>query len=104
MTIPVKLQFDECDGSITFPVRVLPRASRSEVVGLHDGALKIRIAAPPVDGAANDELVRALAKALELTQSEVAILRGHTGRSKVIRVPDRCAKQLARLVSELATE
>ena len=104
MTTPAKLHLEERDGWITFSVRVVPRASRSEVVGLHDGALKIRIAAPPVDGAANAELVRALAKSLGVSQSEVEILRGHTGRSKAIRVSDRCAKQLARLVSELATE
>ena len=52
----------EKDGSITFSVRVVPRASRSEIVGEHDGALKIKLAAPSVDGAANAEPHKATRK------------------------------------------
>jgi uncharacterized protein (TIGR00251 family) len=59
-------------GSVTIDVRVIPRASRSEVVGLHDGALKVRLAAPPVDGAANAELIKLLAKKFGVAKSEVS--------------------------------
>jgi uncharacterized protein (TIGR00251 family) len=87
----------EADGGITFSVRVVPRASRTGIAGLIDGALKVRIAAPPVDGAANEELIRGLAKLLELPMREVEIVRGHTGRSKLVRVPSHCAARLAEL-------
>lgn len=54
------INYSEKDGTLTFNVRVVTRASRSEIVGEHDGALRVRIAAPPVEGAANEELVRLL--------------------------------------------
>jgi uncharacterized protein (TIGR00251 family) len=99
MSTTAKLEVVEHDGRLTFSVRVLPRASRTEVVGLYDGAMKLRLAAPPVDGAANGELIRVLAKALEISQNQVELLRGQTGRLKVVRVPSRCRDRLTRLVS-----
>ncbi|MCA1626253.1 MAG: DUF167 domain-containing protein, partial [Acidobacteria bacterium] len=56
------IQFSEKNGSIIFNVRVVPRASKSEIVAEHDGMLKVRIASPPVDGAANEELIKLLSK------------------------------------------
>lgn len=73
-------------GTIRLRVRVQPRASRTEVVGEHDGALKVRVAAPPVDGDANRELVRFLAKALGLASSQVRLVSGATGRSKTLEI------------------
>ncbi|GAA4094952.1 DUF167 domain-containing protein [Nocardioides kongjuensis] len=70
-------------------VRVQPGASRTGVAGAAgvDGAeLKIRLASPPVDGRANDELVRWLAKELGVPRSAVSLVRGATSRSKVVRV------------------
>jgi uncharacterized protein (TIGR00251 family) len=67
-------------------VRVVPRASRSEVVGEFDGALRVRIAAAPVDGAANDELIKLLAKKFEVPRMAVRIIRGVSSRSKQVRV------------------
>lgn len=67
-------------------LRIQPRASRTEIVGPHDGALKIRLAAPPVDGEANAELVRFLAKTLGVPKGAVTIESGGTGRRKRIRV------------------
>jgi hypothetical protein len=63
-----------------------PRASRSEVVGEHDGALKIRLSAPPVDGAANTELCAFLAKQFGTSKTQVEIETGHTSRRKRVRV------------------
>ena len=71
---------------VEIAVRVQPRASRSEIVGVHDNALKVRVKAPPVEGAANDELTKLLAKKLKVPRSSVEVVRGHTARSKRIRV------------------
>jgi len=67
-------------------VRVVPRTSRSEIVGFHDGALKIRLAAAPVDGAANAELIKLLAKKFGVAKSDVSIASGETSRTKRIRI------------------
>lgn len=80
------IEFSEKDDAITFSVRVVPRASKSEIVGEHDGALKVRIASPPVDGAANEELIRLLAKTFDVSKSAVEVVSGHTSKSKQVRV------------------
>jgi uncharacterized protein (TIGR00251 family) len=72
--------------TITFEVRVIPRSSKSEVVGLVNGILKIRLTSPPVDGAANAELVRLLAKTFSVAKRDVAILSGETSRNKKIAI------------------
>lgn len=73
-------------GGVELALQVQPRASRTEIVGPHGGALKLRLAAPPVDGEANDELIRFLAKALGVPKSAVEIVSGATGRRKRVRV------------------
>jgi uncharacterized protein (TIGR00251 family) len=64
------------------------RASKSEIVGLHGTPprLRIRIAAPPVDGEANEELIRFLSKFLKLSKSQITIHSGHTGKFKEIHI------------------
>jgi uncharacterized protein (TIGR00251 family) len=64
----------------------VPRASRSEVVGEHGGVLRVRISSPPVDGAANTEVIRLLAKTLGVSRSDVAIVSGQTSRTKQLRI------------------
>ncbi|MBQ0935511.1 DUF167 domain-containing protein [Ideonella paludis] len=64
----------------------VPGAKRTEVVGLHDGALRLRLAAPPVDGKANDEIVAWLAQSLGLPRRDVQLLRGLTSRRKQIQI------------------
>jgi uncharacterized protein (TIGR00251 family) len=81
-----ELRIAEQDGAVTFEVRVAPRSSRNRVVGVHEGALKVALTAPPVDGAANDALRKLLAKALGVAKSEVEIVRGDRARIKVLRV------------------
>jgi uncharacterized protein (TIGR00251 family) len=93
------LELTERDGWIIFSVRVVPRSSRTVIAGVHDGQLKVRVAAPPVDGAANEELIRGLAKALELPARAIEVLRGQTGRSKQLRVPADCAPRLRKLAA-----
>lgn len=80
------IKFTEKDGAVTFAVKVQPRASQSEVIGALDGALKVRLAAPPVDGAANEELVKVVAALFGVAKSKVEIRAGATGRQKVVRV------------------
>lgn len=74
------------EGGVELLVLVQPRASRTKVVGEHDGRLKIALAAPPVDGEANDALVAFLAEALGVTRSAVELIDGATGRRKRVRV------------------
>lgn len=70
-------------------ILVQPRASRSEIVGPHGDALRVRLAAPPVEGAANEELVRLLAREYDVSRSAVELVKGATGRRKVVLVRGR---------------
>jgi uncharacterized protein (TIGR00251 family) len=65
---------------------VIPNARRSEWAGLHDGALRLRLAAPPVDGAANQALLRWLAKDLGVRQADLELISGHSTRRKRVAV------------------
>ena len=85
-------------GAAVLEVLVQPRASRTRVVGEHDGRLKIQLAAPPVDGEANAALVAFLAERLGARKADVAIARGETGRRKTVRVAGASA---ARCVAAL---
>lgn len=73
-------------GGVVLELLVQPRASRTRVLGEHDGRLKIALAAPPVEGEANAALVEFLAGALGVRKAAVTILRGETGRRKTVRV------------------
>ena len=74
------------DAGITLRVRVQPRASKDALSGERDGALVVRLTAPPVEGAANEALARTLAKALGVAPSAVRVVSGATGRNKVVSV------------------
>jgi len=74
------------DGQLVLRVQVVPRASRSEVVGEHNGALRVRLAAPPVEGAANEELIHVLAKTFKVPRGAVTILSGQNGRLKQVSI------------------
>ena len=83
--------------SLRFSVRVQPRASRSEIVGLHGDALKVRLAAPPVDGAADEALIELLADALGIARSAVRIIAGSTSRGKIVEVDGANVENVGRL-------
>lgn len=93
------IRYIERDGEIVFTVRVVPRASRSSVAGEHDGALKVRVAAPPVDGAANEELIRCLARLFGVPARNVEITGGQTAKLKQIRVKGASREQLETIVA-----
>ena len=80
------IEYSVKNGQLQIRVQVVPRASRSEVVGEHNGSLRVRIAAPPVDGAANEELIRVLAKKFSVSRNAVKILSGQHGRTKQVGV------------------
>jgi len=71
---------------ITLALRVQPRASRDEVAGIHGDRLKVRISAPPVDGAANRHLCRYLADLFDVPAASVRLVRGESGRDKTVEV------------------
>lgn len=80
-------------------VHVQPRASRSEVVGTHGAALKVRLLAPPVDGAANDALVALLAEKLGVPRRDVRIVQGATSRAKVVEIDGTTADAVRALAT-----
>lgn len=74
------------DLSATFSVRIQPRASNNGISRMEDGSLKIRLTAPPVDGAANEALVKFLSDTLSVSKSQVEIVSGHTSREKRVKI------------------
>jgi uncharacterized protein len=77
---------NETPHGVELRVRAVPRASKNEIQGVHDGALKIRLTTPPVDGKANQALIRFLSKTLKLPASQIEFLRGETSRHKTLRI------------------
>ena len=84
-------------GAVRFEVRVQPRASRTELAGLHGGVLKVRVAAPPVDAAANRALIAFLAECLGIARRSVRIVAGETSRTKVLEADGVTPEQIASL-------
>jgi len=93
------IQSTENAGGLIFSVRVVPRASKSEIVGEHDGVLKVRIASPPAGGAANVELIKVLSKRFGVAKSAVEILSGHASKQKQVRVGGINQRDLLNLIS-----
>ena len=72
--------------SATVSVRVVPRSANEGVAGFEGGVLRIRLNAPPVEGKANDALVRFLAKAVGVPKSRITLVTGEKGRNKIVRI------------------
>jgi uncharacterized protein (TIGR00251 family) len=88
----------EAQGSVTFAVRVVPRSSRNQIVGVEGGALKIKLTAPPVEGAANAALIEFVAEWLGVRRSAVLIVSGDKARNKLVRVSGVTREQVLRKV------
>ena len=86
MTAAATLDLRDSEDGVTLKVRVQPRASRDALGGEREGSLVVRLTAPPVEGAANEALVRFLGKTLAVAPSAVRIIGGATGRNKVVVV------------------
>ena len=80
--------------AVTFSVRVVPRASKNQIVGKQGDELRIRLNAPPVDGRANEALVKFLAASLGVSQGQVEIVAGVSSRHKVVRITGVTAEQI----------
>jgi len=89
----------QTDLSATFSVRIQPRASKNGVSRMQDGSLKIRLTAPPVDGAANEALVDFLSTTLSIGKSQVEIVSGHTSREKRIKIVGMSEADVTRLLN-----
>ena len=74
------------EDGIVFTIMVLPRSSKCEIVGIQDDALKLKIAAPPVEGRANEECIRFLAERLGIKKARITMIGGHKGRRKTISI------------------
>ncbi|MBI3328778.1 MAG: DUF167 domain-containing protein [Nitrospinae bacterium] len=88
------LELRQSGPDVLLPVFVQPRASRNALAGIHGGALKLQVTAPPVDGAANDACLRFLADVLGLHRSHLSIVKGMQARRKLIRISQTSAAEL----------
>jgi uncharacterized protein len=96
------LNIQERDGVVVVAVRVQPRASRDEVVGKMDGALKVRLQAPAVENRANEALCEYLAELLKTPKSAVRILSGDRSRTKRLEIRGITKQQLLALLAHEA--
>lgn len=99
------LDLREKGGAVTLRVRVTPRASRDGLGGIREGALLVRLTAPPVEGAANQALARFLGKALGVAPSSVSVAAGQASRNKLVSVTGVGAGEVrVRLLGALPAE
>jgi len=84
---------------VRFAVRVQPRASQNEIAGVQNGVVRVRLQAPPVDGAANEALIAYMADELGVSRREVRIVSGFGSRNKILEVDQRAAAALDRIRS-----
>lgn len=80
------LQVSETGGGLTVRLHVLPRAKRGELAGLHNGALKVKVMAPPVEDAANRAVIEFFSELLGISKSNLKILAGNKSREKVLQI------------------
>jgi uncharacterized protein (TIGR00251 family) len=82
----VTLRLQRTDAGVRITVRVQPRASRNEIAGLHGDALKVRVTAPAIEGAANEAVIELLATTFGVRRRDVTIVAGATSRSKIVEI------------------
>jgi len=93
------LQLQTLGGAVILSIRVQPRASKTEIFGVMDGALKVRLEAPAVEDRANEALCEFLARLLKTSKSAVRILSGHRSRSKRVEIRGVTEQQVLALVA-----
>ncbi len=97
------LKITEREGAVRFAVRVQPRSSRTGIDGMRGDAVRVRVAAPPVDGAANEAVIEVLAESLGVPKRSIEIVSGATSRNKVVQVSGMSAEQLRSRISREAS-
>jgi uncharacterized protein len=99
----LQMDIQEREGKVVFAVRVAPRSSRNAIEGEYQGALKVRLTAPPVDDRANDALMRLLAERLNVARSAVRIVAGEKSRTKRVEVAGVTRAQVIEMVERCRT-
>lgn len=97
-----ELRVFEANGRVRLGVHVQPRAARSEIVGVHGDALKVRLTSPPVEGAANEALVKFLADTFAVGRRAVRIVAGEHSRSKIVEIEGITARAIQDIVEHAA--
>jgi len=89
---------NETASGLTVKIRAIPRASKNEIQGIYDDALKVRLTTAPVDGKANQALIRFLSKALKISKAQFQIAQGETSRHKVLRITGISKEELMKKI------
>ncbi len=92
--------FKENNGKLTLNIYVIPRSSRTEIIGIYASSLKIKLKAPPVDNAANEELIKFIASNLAVSKSSVEIVKGHNQKRKVLSIIGTNEEKVKRLINK----
>lgn len=100
----IKFKITNAKGGAAFPVRVVPRASKNEISGRYKEAIKIRLTAPPVEGAANEALIAFLSEVLGVGKSQIEIISGHASRDKIVCVVGLPPREVEAQLSDYAVE
>lgn len=80
------LKLNEVNGGVRLEVKVQPRSSRNQLVGVHEGALKVKLTAAPVDGEANQALIKFFSSLFKVPKRDIILLKGDSGRSKLLEI------------------
>lgn len=99
MTNMVRLR--ESKKGLTFDIQVIPHASRAEIAGVQEGAFKVKVTAPPVEGAANEACIKLLAKELGLKKSQMEISSGAKSRKKTVLIKDISKAELETKINNI---
>jgi len=91
--------YEERETSVDLYINARPASSRNKIVGIHDDTLKVKVKAPAVEGAANKELVKFLAKCFKVPKSEIRFVSGETSKRKRLRFPK--SEKLMRFIEDM---
>ena len=92
--------YEENKNSLSLYIYLVPRSSRSEIVGIYNDCLKIKLKSPPVDNAANEELIRFLSEKLKIPKSNIEIVKGHNQKKKIVSIIGCDVKKIKNLLCQ----
>ena len=93
------LKIREVENYVTFSVRVQPRSSKNEICGIYGDAIKIKLTSPPVEGEANEGLIKFLSDILKISKGQIEIISGHKSRTKSIKITGVTKEKVADLLT-----